>query len=165
MEGSPLAGIKGGSPRAPRGSMLALNKEYLAERNAQLALKRRSSEIDLAIRECQLLPVGALRVQLSFLIAAAREAVRAWHVKLPPQLIGRDLHQIGQVLREAEEELLNTLAALPEQLEAAGPRSNGEESAETIGELAAEERRKARDKRWNAVRREKRKQGGVGGAP
>ena len=138
--------------------MSALNREYLAERNAQLALKRRSSEIDLALREGQLLPVGALKVQLSFLIAAAREAVRAWHVKLPPQLFGRDLHTIGQVLRAAEEELLNTLAALPDQLGAAAAKSNGDEAAETIGELAAKERQKERDTRWNAVRREKRKQ-------
>ena len=112
MEGSPLAGVKGGSPR-PRLSQGALNREYLAERNAQLALKRRSSEIDLALREAELLPAGKLKVQLAFLIAAAREAVRAWHVKLPPQLFGKDLHTIGQILREAEEELLNTLAALP----------------------------------------------------
>jgi hypothetical protein len=109
----PISGVKGGSPRP---STARLNDDYLAERNAALALKRRSAEIDLAIREGTLLPAGPLRVQLSFLLTSAREAVRAWHVKLPPLLFNKDLHQISQILREAEAELLNHLAGLPAAL-------------------------------------------------
>ena len=158
---NPIKAVKGGridvAPRLPpRSTMSALNREYLAERNAQMALKRRSGEIDLALRESQLLPAGKLKVQLAFLIAAAREAVRAWHVKLPPQLIGRDLHTIGQVLRAAEEELLNTLAALPEQLNAAGSGNGEVAETETIGELEAKERQKESDEHWTQIRREKR---------
>ena len=163
MEGSPIAGVKGGSPRAPRGSMSALNREYLAERNASLALKRRSAEIDLALRQGVLLPAGPLKVQLSFLLGAAREEVRAWHVRLPPLLLGKDLHQIGQILREAEGELLNALAGLPAAL------GNGENMQEEdvaplapqpAGLTVKEEARKAKKREyalhWNRMRREKR---------
>jgi hypothetical protein len=140
--------------------MVALNRQYLAERNAQLALKRRSTEIDLALREGTLLPTGPLKVQLSFLLTAAREEVRAWHVRLPPLLLGKDLHQIGQILREAEAELLNALAGLPAAL------GNGEnQQVEDVAPLVpqpplAEEAQKAKRgvarANWNRVRREKR---------
>lgn len=162
-------GIKGGridvAPRRhSRATNAALNREYLAERNAQLALKRRSSEIDLALRQGTLLPAGPLKVQLSFLLGAAREEVRAWHVRLPPLLLGKDLHQIGQILREAEGELLNALAGLPAALGNGGNMQ--EEDVDPLAPQPAgvltvkEEARKAKKREyalhWNRMRREKR---------
>jgi hypothetical protein len=126
----------------------------LAERNAALALKRRSAEIDLAIREGTLLPAARLKVQLSFLLTAAREAVRAWHVRLPPLLYGQDLHRIGQILREAEGELLHALADLPAAL---GNGATTVEDATSAG-AATPAALPAEDKkdRWNRIRRERR---------
>jgi hypothetical protein len=142
----PIKGVKGGSPRP---SLTRLNADYLAERNASLALKRRSAEIDLAIREGTLLPAGPLKVQLSFLLGAAREEVRAWHVRLPPLLLGKDLHQISQILREAEAELLNALAGLPAAL------GNGVD-VEDASPLAPPPAGESPAERWNRIRRERR---------
>lgn len=162
-DGSPaIAGVKGGSPRP---SLARLNADYLAERNAALALKRRSAEIDLAIRQGTLLPAGALKIELGFLISAAREAVRAWHVRLPPLLLGKDLHEIGQILREAEGELLNILADLPAALgngalplEESGRdvTSLAPPTPQDIGAAKKAERVRAGRERWNAIRRERR---------
>jgi hypothetical protein len=158
---APGKGVKGGridvAPRLPKATIGALNREYLAERNAALALKRRSAEIDLAVREGTLLPAGPLKAQLSFLLTSAREAVRAWHVRLPPLLLGQDLHRIGQILREAEGELLNTLAELPGQLAGGGEAPVEAEKPEPAPEeVARQERKRAGELRWNAIRRERR---------
>ena len=167
---NPIKAVKGGridvAPRLPKSTMGALNREYLAERNAALALKRRSAEIDLAIREGTLLPAGALRVQVTFLISAAREAVRAWHVRLPPLLVEQDLHRIGQILREAEVELLNILADLPAALGNGGPGEEPEDAPplapppptveQSVRKAASDERQRAKRDRWNATRRERR---------
>ena len=167
---NPIKAVKGGridiAPRLSKSTMSALNREYLAERNAAMAQKRRSAEIDLAIREGTLLPAGQLKVQLSFLISAAREAVRAWHVRLPPLIFGKDLHQTGQILREAEGELLNILADLPAAL-GNGETQQGTDATplapqpplppeEAAREAVSDERERAKRDRWNRTRRERR---------
>jgi hypothetical protein len=91
------------------------------------------------------------------LITAAREAVRAWHVRLPPQLLGKDLHEIGQILREAEGELLNTLAALPEQLKNPIDLDRIDDDLRPKGAGNGEtDRAKAQRQRQNERRRERR---------
>jgi hypothetical protein len=166
---NPIKAVKGGridiAPRLQKSTMGALNREYLAERNAGLALKRRSAEIDLAIREGALLPASQLKVQVSFLISAAREAVRAWHVRLPPLLVGKNEHEIGIALRGAEAELLNILAELPaalgngvniEDVEKATPPAPSPPPEESVRSAARAERERAKRDRWNATRRERR---------
>ena len=167
---NPIKAVEGGridlAPRLPRSSMGALNRQYLAERNAALALKRRSAEIDLAIREGALLPIGPLKIQLSPLIAAAREEVRAWHIRLAPLLVGQDLHTIRQILREAEGDLLNILAELPAALGNGDQQLTESEKREdatsplapppSLNETKRAEKKRIQAERWNAIRRERR---------
>ena len=85
-------------------------------RTAMVKLRAERDALVLAKARGDLIDRQRASWALGFLITAARSAVRAWHVRLPPQLVGQDMHGIGQILRAAEDELLNTLAALPEQL-------------------------------------------------
>ena len=154
----------------PREARLAA--KHLAEvqlTNARTAMVKMRAERDslvLAKARGDLIDRRSAQVTLGFLITAAREAVRAWHVRLPPQLVGKDLHEIGQILRAAEGELLNTLAALPEQLnnpfdeksqidedlrpKAAAAASNGDK------ERAKAERANAQRQAFNERRRARR---------
>jgi hypothetical protein len=157
----------------PREARLAV--KHLAEvelTNARTAMVRMRAERDslvLAKARGDLIDRRRAQFTLGFLITAAREAVRAWHVRLPPQLLGKDLHEIGQILREAEGELLNTLAALPEQLNHPFDESRIDEDLRPNGagnalrfptagnsQTKAEERSKAQRQRANERRRERR---------
>jgi hypothetical protein len=120
-----------------------------AERDALVVAKARGDLIDRRKASWD----------LGFLITAAREEVRAWHVRLPPLLFGKDMHTIGQILREAEGELLNTLAALPAQLKKMGRIDDDlrpvEEQGAGDGEKA-KERAKTQREEFNERRRQRR---------
>jgi hypothetical protein len=135
--------------------------------NARTAMVKLRSERDalvVAKARGDLIDRRRASFALGFLISAAREAVRAWHVRLPPQLFGQDLHTIGQILREAEAELLNTLAALPEQLKNPDQdwQDRIDEDLRPVEEKGAgngdkgKERAKAQRQGYNERRRERR---------
>jgi hypothetical protein len=145
-----------------------LTAKHLAEvqltnaRTAMVKLRAERDALVLAKARGDLIDRRRAQFALGFLISAAREAVRAWHARLPPQLLGKDLHTIGQILREAEAELLNTLAALPEQLKNPNWIDRIDEDQRPVEESAGngeldEERRQEQRERYNARRRERRR--------
>ena len=145
-----------------------LASKHLAEvaltnaRTAMVKLRAERDALVLAKARGDLIDRRRASWTLGFLITAAREAVRAWHVKLPPQLVGKDMHGIGQILREAEGELLNTLAALPEQLKNPISLDRIDDDLRPVEEKDAGNGDKAKDpanaqrQRYNERRRERR---------
>ena len=147
----------------PREARLAVKHlaeiELTSARTAMVKLRAERDSLVLAKARGDLIDRRRAQFTLGFLITAAREAVRAWHVRLPPQLLGKDLHEIGQILREAEGELLNTLAALPDQLKNPFDESRIDEDLRPEGAGNGDkdkERANAQRQRYNAQRRERR---------
>jgi hypothetical protein len=139
-----------------------LSAKHLAEvaltnaRTAMVKLRAERDALVLAKARGDLLDRRKTSLDLAFLLTAAREEVRAWHVRLPPVLLGKDVHQIGQILREAEGELLNTLAKLPEQLNNPSWIDRIDEDLRPVEEAGKGARAKTQREEFNERRRQRR---------
>src|SRR6266850_1241981 len=95
-----IPGVKGNAPRfrAAKEKLPALNRLYLEERNAKLAVQRKAAEIDLALREGTLIPRRRAKVQLGFLLTGLRQRLMSFSYALAPRLEGKSAHEISQII-------------------------------------------------------------------
>ena len=168
----PMRGVKGGSPRfkSAREELPALNRLYLEERNAKLALQRKGAEIDLALKEGTLIPRRRAKVQLGFLLTGLRQRLMSLSYALPPRLEGKNAHEIGRTLDEEVRAALRDIAAWPAKMADANWQEeiapdlmpaevNGESEVgpRALGELETAERREAAARKVVTRQRERRK--------
>src|SRR5882672_3087475 len=113
-----IPGVKGNAPRfrAAKERLPALNRLYLEERNAKLAVQRKAAEIDLALREGTLIPRRRAKLQLGFLLTGMRQRLLSFAYALPPRLVNKTEHEIGRLLDAEVRAALKDIAAWPERM-------------------------------------------------
>jgi hypothetical protein len=172
--GAPVDGIKGGSPRfkTAREELPELSRIYIQERNAKMAIQRKAAEIDLALKESEVIPRRRMKIALGFLLTGLRQRLISFASALPPRLEGRNAHEIGQLLDAEMRSALKDIANWPAKL--ANPNwqeeidadlmpgeaeGNGESGVtpRSLGELETEERQAAGMRVKHAKQKEKRK--------
>jgi hypothetical protein len=111
-------GVRGGSPRfkSAREELPELNRIYIEERNAKLALQRKGAEIDLALREGTLIPRRRAKVQLGFLLTGLRQRLMSFCYALPPRLVNKSEHEIGQLIDSEMRLALKDVANWPAKM-------------------------------------------------
>ena len=170
-----IPGVKGNAPRfrAAKERLPALNRLYLEERNAKLALQRKAAEIDLALREGTLMPRRRAKVQLGFLLTGLRQRLMSFSYALAPQLEGKSVHEMSQIIDSEVRAALKDIAAWPAQMANPGwqeeiapdlmpVEAGGETGPGELGKLEAEERREAAAQREVVNQRARRKRRGGG---
>ena len=175
---SPEVGIAGSKPIKPRfksarEELPELNRIYIEERNAKLALQRRAAEIELAEKEGRLISRQRAKLQLGFLLTGLRQRMMSFSYALPRRLVGKSEHEIGRIIDEEARAMLRDLPNWPEKMvnpawveeidsDLIPEEVNGEArgQAKGLAKLEQEQRAETAVGRWNAKRREKRKKKG-----
>jgi hypothetical protein len=167
-----VRGIKGGSPRfkSAREELPELSRIYIEERNAKMAAQRRGAEIDLALREGTLIPRRRAKVQLGFLLTGLRQRLMSLAYALPPRLVGKSEHEIGQTIDGEVRAALRDIANWPAKMASAGwaeeiapdlmpaeDNGQGEVGPKALGKLETAERREAAAHKVITRQRQRRK--------
>jgi hypothetical protein len=164
----PTTGVKGSVPRfkSAREELPALNREYLIRRNAKLHAQAFMAEVEAAEKSGELISRKRAKLQLGFLLSGLRQRILSFSYALPQRLVGKNQHEIGQILREECNSMLRDLAAWPEKMtdpkwmEKIDADLRPAESVDGLGNLGPirqELRAEAWVKQHNAKRRAKRK--------
>ena len=115
MSRHPVDGVRGSKPRVPgvksaakadgkvsRAELSALNREYLAARNAQMAARAESAEILLAEKKGTLISLRLARLQLSYLLVVFRQRTLEAPAVWGPRCVDHPRRQLLKLLEERQ---------------------------------------------------------------
>jgi hypothetical protein len=165
----PTNGIKDTKPRfkSAREELPQLNREYLQNRNRQIAARAFVAETEAAVKRGELVSRKLVKLQAAFLLTGLRQRVLSFPYALPQRLVGKTQHEIAMILREECHAMLRDLAAWPEKMTDPNwfqkidadlrPAEDVDGAVGNLGPIRQELRAEAWQEQHNAKRRAKRK--------